>query len=648
MAILTVNNLTKSFGETVIVEDISFEIQKGDRIGLVGVNGSGKTTLFKLLTGGYTPDAGGMAYAKEVRLGYMEQHVCHDLERSAFDEVMTVFSEMLALEREIDELTKRLSEPGLSPDEMNRLILRQTECNERFVAEGGLTCRGRARSTLIGLGLAEEQLENPVGILSGGQKAKLQLAKMLLSQANLLLLDEPTNHLDITSVEWLEEFLNNYRGSYLVISHDRYFLDKITGRTFEMAHRHLSAYKGNYSKFLILKEEKRLTLQREFESRQKEIHRIEGIIEQQKRFNQARNYVTIASKQKQIDRIAKDIEKPESDPKSIRFRFSASRRCGDEALLIKKLGLSFDGRPLFRHVEMDIRRGEKVFLVGPNGCGKTSLLKILLGEYLPQEGFVKFGVDVDIGYYEQSQSGLHDEKTVIDEIWDLYPSMTRTEVRSALAIFLFQGEDVFKPVGALSGGERARVLLLKLMLSQTNFLLLDEPTNHLDIPSAEALENTLTDYDGTLLVVSHDRYLINKLATKIYYLDENGVTLYPGNYDAFLAKREAEQLAQAEIPAEKPEKQTDYRLKKEQDAFLRRQRAALSQCEREIAQTDEAIEQLTEQLNDPETASAYEESLRLSEEIAGLHARSQKLMAKWTELAETLEQAAQEPQGTAE
>ncbi|WP_099205273.1 ABC transporter ATP-binding protein [Scatolibacter rhodanostii] len=638
MAILTASNLTKSFGDTTVVENITFEIQKGDRVGLVGVNGSGKTTLFKLLTGEYISDTGGMAYAKETNLGYMEQHVCKDLERTAFDEVMTVFEDLLTLEAELESLTKQLTSSSLAEDEMNALILRQTECNDRFVNEGGLTCRNRAKSTLIGLGFAENQIENPVGILSGGQKAKLQLAKMLLGQANFLLLDEPTNHLDITSVEWLEEFLKNYRGSYIVISHDRYFLDKITDRTFEMAHTHLSCYKGNYSKFLLLKEEKRLTMQREYDARQKEIKRIEGIIEQQKRFNQARNYVTIGSKQKQIDRLSDDLERPENDPKSIRFQFKASRRCGDEALHIKNLALRFDEHQLFEQVSMDIYRGEKVFLIGPNGCGKTSLLKILLGHYLQSEGFVKFGVDVDIGYYQQSQSGLHDEKTVIDEIWDMYPSMTQTEVRSALAIFLFQGEDVFKPIGALSGGERARILLLKLMLSQTNFLLLDEPTNHLDIGSCEALENTLTDYDGTLLVVSHDRYLINKLADKIYYLDKNGATLYLGNYDSFLEQREQEQLSQVEVKPEKAEKQVGYKQKKERDAFLRKQRAALSKCEREIEATDEKLALLSEKMNDPQISSDYEESMRISEEIAQTQAESELLWQTWTELSESLEE----------
>lgn len=642
MAVLTVNNLTKSFGENTIVHKATFEIQKGDRIGLVGINGSGKTTLFKVLTGEYLPDDGGLAFSKEVQLGYMQQHVCKDLDKTAFEEVMTVFSHLIELENEIEDLTKKLSSENLDANEIEKLVLRQTECNDKFINEGGLTCRGLARSALLGLGLSEDHLQNSVSTLSGGQKAKLQLAKMLLSKANLLLLDEPTNHLDINAVEWLEEFLKSYKGSYIVISHDRYFLDKITEKTFEMSHTHLKTYKGNYSKFLLLKEEHRLTAQREYDSKITEIKRIEGIIEQQKRFNQARNYITIASKQKQIDRIAADLEKPESDPKSLSFSFKASRRCGDEALTVKNLALSFDTNKLFENVNFDIRRGEKIFLVGPNGCGKTSLLKILLGNYNADDGFVKFGADVDIGYYQQSQSGLNDEKTVIDEIWDLHPSMTQTEIRSALAVFLFRGEDVFKSVGALSGGERARILLLKLMLSSTNFLLLDEPTNHLDIGSCEALENMLSNYDGTMLVVSHDRYLINKLADKIYYLDTDGIKLYIGNYDDFMSQRLQETLAkQAELSSQKTEEKSNatfYKMKKERDAFLRKQRAALTRCERAIEEAEQKITQLSEEINNPENAANYEEAIVLSTELENAQKECDDLLAQWEEISESIDE----------
>ena len=634
MAILTVNNITQSFGEETVLRGVTFELQKGERVGLVGVNGSGKTTLFKVLTGEYTPDTGSVVFGKDTVLGYMEQHVCRDLEKTAFDEVMTVFSPLLQMERELEEVSARLSaHPG--EEETQGLILRQTELNDRFVDGGGLTCRSRARSALLGLGFLEEQLQNPVGVLSGGQKAKLQLAKMLLSGANLLLLDEPTNHLDIPSVEWLEDFLKNYGGAYIVISHDRYFLDKVTGRTLEMEGKTVASYKGSYSRYLDLKAEKRLAMERVYENTQREIKRIEGIIEQQRRWNQERNYVTIASKQKQIDRLEATLEKPEEDPESIRFQFKASRRSGDEVLTAEDVSLSFDGPKLFDHVNLEIRRGEKVFLIGPNGCGKTSLFKILLGQYQPDGGLVKLGAGVDLGYYEQSQMSLHDEKTVIDEIWDLHPRMTQTEVRSALAVFLFKGEDVFKPVGALSGGERARVLLLKLMLSKANFLLLDEPTNHLDIGSCQALEDALQGYDGTLFVVSHDRYLINKLADRLYVLGKDGAKLYPGNYDYYLEKRQEE--AEAAPREEAAPKVNLYKLRKERESELRKKRTALSRVEGQIEENDRERAALAEQLERPEIAADYQAVTQTSQEIAALEAQGEALLQQWTQLSEELE-----------
>ena len=633
MAILTVNNITVSFGEETVLENITFEMQKGEHIGLVGVNGSGKTTLFKTLTGAYSPDTGSVIFAKDCTPGYMEQHVCRDFDKTAFEEVMTVFAPLIEMEGELERLAEELSH-NPPEQEMGQLILRQTELNDRFVDGGGLTCRSRARSALIGLGFTDEQIQNTVGVLSGGQKAKLQLAKMLLGGANLLLLDEPTNHLDIQSVEWLEDFLKNYPHAYIVISHDRYFLDKVTGRTLELQGTHLESYKGNYTRYLALKEEKRLAMQRVYESTQREIKRIEGIIEQQRRWNQERNYVTIASKQKSIDRLEATLEKPEDDPDSIRFQFHASRRSGDDVLTALGLSLAFGEAPLFKNVDIEIKRGDKIFLIGPNGCGKTSLFKILLGQYHQDQGEVRLGVGVDLGYYEQSQLSLHDGKTVIDEIWDLHPQMTQTEVRSALAIFLFRGEDVFKPIGALSGGERARVLLLKLMLSRANFLLLDEPTNHLDIGSCEALEEALSGYDGTLFVVSHDRYLINRLADKVYALTPHGAELYLGNYDSYLEKREARQIIEEKKAAPKTNL---YKQRKERDAELRKKRAALRRLEADIEEADGAIAQLEAKLEDPGFASDYEAVAQASEEIAALHEKADALLLEWTALSEELE-----------
>ena len=634
MAILTVNNIKKMFGTDVILENVSFEVQKGDRIGLVGINGSGKTTLFKILNGEYTADEGSFTPARETSIGYMEQHVCRDMEKPAFDEVMTVFEPLLRMEAELERLN---AEIAAVPDDIDALILKQTELNDRFIAEGGLTCRNRARSTLIGLGFAPEQIMAPIGVLSGGQKAKIQLAKMLLGESNLLLLDEPTNHLDIPSVEWLEDFLKNYSGSYIVISHDRYFLDAVTNRTFEIEHTRLTEYKGNYTKFLRLKEENRLAMQRVYDNTQREIKRIEGIIEQQKRFNQERNYVTIASKQKSIDRLEATLQKPEDEPDTIRFQFKASQRGGNDVLMAEDLALQFGDNRLFRHVNLDIKRGEKVFLIGPNGCGKTSLLKILLGIYRQTFGDYRFGANIDVGYYDQAQGNLDESKTVIDEIWDLHPYMNQTQVRSALAVFLFKGEDVYKPVKGLSGGERARVLLLKLMLSKANLLILDEPTNHLDIGSCEALEDALMGYDGTLLVVSHDRYLINKLADKIYYLEPDGTTLYLGNYDAYLEARQKKETAKAAVQ-ESAQKPNAYKLKKERAAEIRKKKSALARCEREVEEAELEIEELNAKLLDPAVASDYEQTLEITNKIAACKERSDALMNEWTALNIWLEE----------
>ncbi len=631
MALLSISQLQKSFGTDLIFTGASFEIQDRDHIGLVGANGSGKTTLFKILTGELSADSGEIYQSKECRIGYMEQHVCKDLERSAYNEVMTVFSHLTEMEKELDEIGQRLL---VHPDD--RLIERQMELNDRYAALGGLTCRARARSTLMGLGFSDEQMGMPIGILSGGQKAKLQLAKMLLSGANLLLLDEPTNHLDIQSVEWLEDFLKGFPGAYLVISHDRFFLDNVTERTFEMEHQRLTLYKGNYTRHLEQKEENALSIQRKYENTMREIKRLEGIVAQQRQWNREKNIRTAESKLKVIARLEQTLVKPDSALPSIHFGFGASQRGGNDVMYVENLALSFDGKSLFSHVDMEVHRQERIFLIGPNGCGKTSLLKILMGQYQADEGSVRFGAGIDVGYYDQLQSGLDDSKTVLDEIWDRHPRMTETEIRNALAIFLFRGEDVYKMVSSLSGGERARLLLLRLMLSKANFLLLDEPTNHLDIQSCEALEDALMHYDGTLFVVSHDRYLINKLADRIYSLEDGGVTETIGNYDDYLAHRK-EKAAEAEKAQPQSPKANDYKLRKERASELRKAKAALARVEKETEENDGKITDLSRQLEEPETASDFEKTMEISAELDKLNSRNEALLLEWEELSEKIE-----------
>lgn len=634
MALFSASNLQKSFGTDVIFSGASFEIQEGDHIGLVGVNGSGKTTLFRVLTGDLPSDGGEIYQASSAVIGYMEQHVCRDLEKSAYSEVLTVFAPLLAMERELEEINHRLQAKAGNLDE---LIDRQALLTEQFDREGGLTCRARARSALLGLGFDDAQMAQPIGVLSGGQKAKLQLAKMLLSGANLLLLDEPTNHLDIASVEWLEDFLRAYHGAFLVISHDRYFLDRITQRTFEMENGHLTTYKGNYTSFLAQKEETRLAMQRKYDNTKREITRLEGVVAQQRQWNREKNIRTAESKLKVIERLESTLERPEDSPEALRFDFSIRQRGGNDVLITDELGLAFGEKRLFSNVNLHIRRGERVFLIGPNGCGKTSFFKTILGIYQPTEGEIRFGAGIDVGYYDQIQANLNLDKTVIDEIWDAYPRMTQTEVRNALAVFLFRGEDVFKPVSALSGGERARVLLLRLMLSQDNFLLLDEPTNHLDITSCEALEDALQSYEGTLFIVSHDRYLINKIADKVYSFEEDGVSCTLGGYDAYLeAARARKPETQTAVQTESS-RAVEYRVRKEQQAALRKSKAALRRIETEIEETEALIASLEEQLGDPEIVSDYEAVARLSHELEEARAKSEEQLSRWTELSEQVE-----------
>ncbi len=634
MALFSASNLQKSFGTDVIFSGVSFEIQEGDHIGLVGVNGSGKTTLFRVLTGDLPSDGGEIYQASSAVIGYMEQHVCRDLEKSAYSEVLTVFAPLLAMERELEEINHRLQAKAGNLDE---LIDRQALLTEQFEREGGLTCRARARSALLGLGFDDAQMAQPIGVLSGGQKAKLQLAKMLLSGANLLLLDEPTNHLDIASVEWLEDFLRAYHGAFLVISHDRYFLDRITQRTFEMENGHLTTYKGNYTSFLAQKEETRLAMQRKYDNTKREITRLEGVVAQQRQWNREKNIRTAESKLKAIERLESTLERPEDSPEALRFDFSIRQRGGNDVLITDELGLAFGEKRLFSNVNLHIRRGERVFLIGPNGCGKTSFFKTILGIYQPTEGEIRFGAGIDVGYYDQIQANLNLDKTVIDEIWDAYPRMTQTEVRNALAVFLFRGEDVFKPVSALSGGERARVLLLRLMLSQDNFLLLDEPTNHLDITSCEALEDALQSYEGTLFIVSHDRYLINKIADKVYSFEEDGVSCTLGGYDAYLeAARARKPETQTAVQTESS-RAVEYRVRKEQQAALRKSKAALRRIETEIEETEALIASLEEQLGDPEIVSDYEAVARLSHELEEARAKSEEQLSRWTELSEQVE-----------
>ena len=589
-------------------------------------------------------DSGEFVKSKEAVLGYMEQHVIRESSVSVYDEVLSVFEPLMKLESELDGLNTEIASGNPTKEQLDR----QMQLRERFEADGGLTYRTRAMSSLLGLGFTLEEQEKTVSGLSGGEKAKVQLAKLLLSGANLLLLDEPTNHLDVAALTWLEKFLLDYRGAYIIISHDRYFLDKVTTRTFELENRRLTAYKGGYTAYRKKKEEDLEIAWKHYENQLEEINRIKGIIEQQKRFNQERNYITIASKEKQIERLEADLVKPQTLPKKLRFSFGCTDPVTDEIMTAKNLKISFDGNTLFSGVDIEVRKHERVFLLGANGSGKTTLFRMLMKQLTPESGSVAYGAGVKVGYYDQLMTGLSDGKTVMDEIWDAYPKMSQTQVRTALGSFLFSGEDVFKKIGVLSGGEKARVALLKLMLSGCNFLLLDEPTNHLDINSREALEDAISGYGGTVLMISHDRYLINKTATRLYKLDKNGAVSISGGYDDYLAAAEGETVltaAKAKDSTSESANKADYKRRKELQSDIRKLTTRVSKAEARIAELESEIGQTNAAMADPENSADYEKASELSEKLSALQSELDAQTEQWLEDSETLEELKQEQEG---
>lgn len=634
MIVLSGNDISVSFGGETLFHDVNFRLEENGRAGLVGVNGCGKTTLMHVINGRQEAETGGISKAAGIKLGCMEQYVIRDDNITLYDEVLEIFRPLIDAENELADIAVAID----TGDHSEQTLSRQMQLQERFEREGGLTYKSMTCSALVGLGFSEDDFNKPISVMSGGQKSKAQLAKLLLSGSNILLLDEPTNHLDITACEWLEKFLTEYKGAYIVISHDRYFLDKVTDTTFEMENRTLREYKGNYTRYLELKAEAREAQQRVYDRTVKEINRIEGIVEQQKRWGQEHNFITAASKQKQADRLKETLEKPEDLPEAIKFTFRAKEGGANDVLIAKDLSKSFDGTAVFTNAELDIKKNTTTFILGENGCGKTTLLKILTGEYQADSGEYKFGNNIQFGYYDQAQTDLDPSKTVIDEVWDRYPGMTQTQVRSALAQFLFKGDDVFKNVGKLSGGEKARVSLLKLMLSKANMLLLDEPTNHLDIHSREALENALASYGGTLLIVSHDRYLINKLADRIVWLGKTGTVNIDGNYDRYIELKEAKAQSEQAVQVKAAEgKKNDYKERKERESTLRKLSGALKRCEQAIDEIGLKTAELAQQMSQPEIATDYEKTSALAQEIEALKEKEEALTAEWMELSEQIE-----------
>lgn len=630
MSLLSLSKVNKYFGDRCLFENVSFSVEEHDKIGLIGANGTGKTTLFKMILDGVSHDGGDIFVPKSTDIGYLEQHVGINSELSVYEEVLSVYSHLKAMEEKMAELTGNI-ESGIGNNEENAERLHRI--TEEYKSNDGYTYKNIARASLLGLGFSEDDLNKPFSQLSGGQKTRVSLCKILLSGSNLLLLDEPTNHLDIASVEWLENFLANYKGAFIVISHDRYFLDKVTNKTFELEYQHLTVFDGNYSRYLKLKEENEKYVERRYENTMREIKRIEGIIEQQKRWNRERNIKTAEHKQKSVDRLKETLVIPKEELDNIKPRFEILRSGANEVLSVTNLSKSFGENTLFTDINLLIRRGERVFLLGDNGCGKTTLFKILQGQERADIGDFKIGVNVDVGYFDQTQATLDYSKTLFDEVSDAFPELTITDVRNALAGFLFKADDAFKTISELSGGERARLMLLKLMLKRANFLLLDEPTNHLDIKSREMLEDALANYQGTIFAISHDRYFINKLSDKIVRLNNKSLESYAGNYSYFLEK--ISKIASIEKTSEKrvnTREKEDYLAKKKNASDERKRKNRIEKLEKEISETEEKLSILESELLLPENASDYVKCAELSSQIEELNNAVLKLYEEWEDL----------------
>lgn len=630
MSLIGFSNLTASFGENVLFENASFDIYEKETVGVIGANGAGKTTLFRIITGECDSYTGEVIRRKDCAVGYMQQYACDGSHLCVLDEALSVFDNLKEMEIRLEEITKQLEKGA---DE--KLIEQQSYLNEKYRSEGGLVYKSKTKSALMGLGFTQEDFTLPVVNLSGGQRSKLSLCKLLLSDCDLMLLDEPTNHLDIESVEWLEGFIRDFKGASMIISHDRFFLDRLIQKTVEIENKKITVRKGNYTRNAELKKLENEALKRNYENTMAQVRRIEGIIAQQKQWNRQRNIKTAESKQKMIDRMTKDLVAPQESEDQLSFRFSLKYESGNDVLFAENLSKSFDGKTLFTNVCLDIKKNENVFFLGPNGSGKTTLLKILVGQQQPDSGYYKFGTNVKIGYFDQNMTGLAGNNTAFEEVYADNAHLSVTQIRSALARFSFTGDDVNKKMCDLSGGERAKIALLKLILTGANVLILDEPTNHLDIKSREALEEALSEYEGTLIAVSHDRYFINKLAKSIIRIDKNKAEKFSGGYDEYyriITERKTQ-------TAEKIKKTVvnDYKLKKEIESKKRKLNTQISKTEAEIEQNEEELAAAEKELSDMSNGSDYETLVELSNKIAFLKSNVEALMEKWEELNEEKE-----------
>ena len=638
MIILSCKDICKSYGVRDVLKDITFSINEGDKVGIIGANGEGKSTLFKIITKEISQDSGEVFIDKNKTLGYLSQNLSLDSDKNIYEEAISVFEEILNIESRLSSLEIKMSEPY---DDKNaayheKLIKDYTTLQDLYSHKGGYIYKGEISRVLKGLGFTEDDFYKSINTLSGGQKTRVALCKLLLRKPDIILLDEPTNHLDLEAISWLEDYMKNYKGTVLVISHDRFFLDSVTTSTFEVIAGKVECYNVPYSKFIDLRKKNYEAKLKAYNLQQAEIKRQEAIIEKFRSFNREKSIRTAESREKALDKMEK-IEAPTHEKEGSKIKFEASVKSGYDVLHIENMAKSYGEKTLFSNLNLDLKRGEKVALIGENGRGKTTLFKIIMDKVHSDKGVKVLGTNVNVGYYDQEQSDLNLDKTIIDEVWDEFPNLTTSKLRSYLASFLFTGDDVFKVINTLSGGEKCRINLLKLMLSKSNLLLLDEPTNHLDIMSREALEDAILEYDGTLMVISHDRYFLNKVIGRILELKENGVSEYLGNYSYYQEKKlnptrfeDYEELANGKT---KTQLKDEKKKKREAEKEAKAMQLKIKNLEKTISEKEDELTQLQEQLCLESIYSNPSESQRVNNEIKELEETIANLYEEWESLA---------------
>ena len=627
MIILSAQHIAKSFGVNAVLRDVSLTVQQGDRIGLVGVNGCGKSTLMRILAGLDAQDGGEISLVRGLRVGYLAQQNMVTSGETVWNELQKVYEQVFAMEKKLRELEDEMAHAHTDAQRFAQLSADYDRLTQRFEEADGYSWKSMVSGVLNGLGFKPAQYDQCVDSLSGGEQTRLCLARLLLQKPDLLLLDEPTNHLDMETLQWLENYLAAYKGSVLVISHDRYFLDHVCTGIVEILMGSSEQYNGNYTRYIAQRQERFESRMRAYEIQQKEIERQQAIIARYRMFNREKSIRAAESREKALDRMEK-LEKP-VDERAIRFSFEARRRTGEDVLQLTEISKSFGEKHLFHDLTLRVRAGDRVALIGPNGVGKSTLIKIIVGEEQPDTGFIRYGSNVDIGYYDQHQSTLHADKTALDEIWDRFPQMEQSSVRGALGMFLFTGDDVFKPIHTLSGGEKGRVALTALMLRKDNLLLLDEPTNHLDMDSREVLEDALTDFGGTIITVSHDRYFINRIANRIIEMQPDGVTEYIGNYDDYIERKNRPVAVEAEAGKTKTELEKEKRREKLSRQELRQLKIRAQEAEKAVGVKEAEIAELEAQMADPSLYSDAQKSADVQRAYQKAQQALQTLYEQW-------------------